>query len=679
MDKLKANTIDQIKGISKKMIENLNSNDIYTVYDLLYYFPYRYENYEVVNINTALDNEKVTVVGQVMTEPVFYYYKKNHSRLTFNISINNQIIKIIAFNRDFLRNKLSKEMFITVTGKFERSKAQITAQELKLKPLESDRIEPVYSLKNLNKTYFLNVLKKAYHQYQYLLNDDLPLSIKNQYRLISVNDLFIFAHFPVNHEQVKQVIRRVKYEELLKFQLKMLYLKDRDHKLNKTLIKNFDNNLVNDFIKKLPFQLTNDQIKVTQEILSDLKSGYQMNRLIQGDVGSGKTVVAAIVIYACKLSTNQSCLMAPTEILAEQHYLYLKETFNNMNLRIKLLTSSTTSKNRSILLNDLINGEVDILIGTHALINDDVNFKKLGLIIVDEQHRFGVNQRKILRDKGQTPDSLFLSATPIPRTLALTAFGDMDVSSIKDMPEGRKLIKTYVIRTKLESRLLKFIDEIVQLKQQVYIVTPLIEESEKMDLQNALDVYEKYKSHFLYYKVGLLHGKMTKSEKETVMNEFKNNEMQILISTTVVEVGVNVLNATLMIIIDAHRFGLAQLHQLRGRVGRSSQQSYCILVSDYENDKTKERLEMLTKTNNGFEISEADLRLRGPGDFFGSRQSGLPKFRMADIVNDYHILDVARNDAIMIISSGELFTNPLYFALRIYVETELVTNNELFD
>ncbi len=679
MDKLKKETINQIKGISKKMIENLNNDEIFTVYDLLYYFPYRYEFYEVVNINTALDNEKVTVVGQVMTEPVFYYYKKNHSRLTFSISINNQIIKIIAFNRDFLRNKLQKEMFVTITGKFERNKAQITAHELKLKPLENDRIEPVYSFKNLNKTYFLNILKKAYFQYQTFLNDDLPLSIKQQYRLISINDLFMFAHFPVNNEQVKQVVRRVKYEELLKFQLKMLYLKNRDHKENNVCIKNFNKKLISNFIVKLPFQLTNDQMDVTGQILKDLRSPFQMNRLLQGDVGSGKTVVAAIALYACKLSNNQSCLMAPTEILAEQHFFYLKETFNYLNLKIELLTSSTTSKSRNKILSNLVKGEVDILVGTHALISVDVNFNKLGLIIVDEQHRFGVNQRKILKDKGETPDSLFLSATPIPRTLALTAFGDMDVSSIKEMPKGRKLIKTYVIRTKLEKRLLKFIDEIVQLNQQVYVVTPLIEESEKIDLQNALEVYEKYKNHFSRYKVGLLHGKMTKNEKEAVMNEFQNNELQILISTTVVEVGVNVLNATLMIIIDAHRFGLAQLHQLRGRVGRSNYQSYCILVSDYENDKTMERLELLTKTYSGFEIAEADLRLRGPGDFFGSRQSGLPKFKMADIVNDYHILDVARNDAHMIISSGELFTNPLYFALRIYVETELVKNNELFD
>ncbi|QVK18868.1 ATP-dependent DNA helicase RecG [Mycoplasmatota bacterium] len=680
MNKLKTIRIEQIKGISKRMIEHLHNQGIDSVYDLLYYFPYRYENYEVINLHQAEDNEKVTVVGQVVTEPVFYTYKRNHSRLTFCILVNDLVIKIVAFNRDFLRNKISKSMFVTVTGKYEQKKAQIIAQKLSLKSLDSDRIEPVYSLKNLHKTYFLNIMKKALQQYHHLIDEDLPLSLMDKYRLIGNQDMISFVHFPINHEQIRQVYRRVKYEELLKFQLKILYLKNREHKNQQKKPKSFKEELIKQFISLLPFDLTNDQHNVTKEILNDMKETYQMNRLIQGDVGSGKTVVAVISLYANYLSGYQGCLMAPTEILAEQHYHYLNETFKDYSLKIELLTSSITGKNRKQLLNALAMGSIDILVGTHALISEGVNFNHLGLIIIDEQHRFGVNQRKILREKGQTLDALFLSATPIPRTLALTAFGDMEVSSIKEMPKGRKQIKTYLIKSQLEERLVQFIDKIIQENQQVYIITPLIEESEKIDLENAIDIYEKYKTYFKdKYKVGLLHGKMISSDKEQVMNDFMENKTQILVSTTVVEVGVNVLNATLMIIVDAHRFGLAQLHQLRGRVGRSDKQSYCILVSDYENDKTKERLDILTKTNNGFEIADEDLRLRGPGDFFGSRQSGLPEFKMADLVNDYHILDVAREDAKMIIETNELFTNPEYFALKYYIENELIDNNELFD
>jgi len=679
MEKLKTIQIEQIKGISKRMIEHLHHQGIVTVYDLFNYFPYRYENYEVVNIHRAEDNEKVTVVGQVLTEPVFYSYKRNQSRLTFSILVNDLVIKIVAFNRDFLRNKISKNMSITVTGKFEQKKAQIVAQKLTLKE-QDDRIEPVYSLKDLHQTYFLNIIKKAMDQYQFLVDEDLPLALMDKYRLIVNQDLYKFVHFPMNHEQVRQVYRRVKYEELLKFQLKMLYLKDREHKFQKKEPKLFDQALIHGFIERLPFELTNDQVKVTQEILQDMKENYQMNRLVQGDVGSGKTVVALISLYANFLSKYQGCLMAPTEILAEQHYKYLKEAFKDHPIQIELLTSSIIGKSRKQLLEALASGQIDILIGTHALISEGVNFHRLGFMTIDEQHRFGVNQRKILKEKGQNIDALFLSATPIPRTLALTAFGDMDVSSIKEMPKGRKKIKTYIIKSQLEQRLIQFINEIIKEKQQVYIITPLIEESEKMDLENAIDVYEKYKTYFSdQYKVGLLHGKMTSIEKEKVMNEFVHNEIQILVSTTVVEVGMNVLNATLMIIIDAHRFGLSQLHQLRGRVGRSDKQSYCILVSDYENDKTKERLEVLTRTNNGFEISEEDLRLRGPGDFFGSRQSGLPEFKMADLVSDYHILEIARDDALMMIETNELFTNPEYFALKYFIEKELIDNNELFN
>ena len=680
MERLKEIKVENIKGISKAMIEHLHNHDICNVYDLINYFPYRYENYEVVNINRVEHNEKVTVVGQIVSEPVFYYFQRNKNRLTFSMLVNDLIIKVVAFNRDFLKNKISKQMYVTVTGKYDKIKKQIIAQKLQLKAQDDDKIVPVYSLKNLKPIHFQGIIRKALDQYGYLINDDLPLSLQNKYRLVSSLDVYKFAHFPVNNEQVRQVSRRVKYEELLKFQLKMAYLKYRDRKNFIKEPKIFDESRVKVFINNLPFTLTNDQMKVINEILHDLKQNYQMNRLLQGDVGSGKTIVAVIALYANYLSGYQGCIMAPTEILAEQHYRNLVDIFKGYGVKVELLTSSITGKSRQVILDDLINGKIDIIVGTHALISEGVNYKNLGFICIDEQHRFGVNQRKILKEKGDRPDALFLSATPIPRTLALTTFGDMDVSSIREMPKGRKPIKTYVIGSDLEQRLVSFIDKEISSGRQVYIITPLIEESEKIDLENAYNVYEKYQQYFLgKYQVGLLHGKMSNEEKDNIMHKFLNNEIQILVSTTVVEVGVNVPNASVMVIIDAHRFGLAQLHQLRGRVGRGNHQSYCILVSDYDNEKSRERLEILTQTTNGFEIAEADLRLRGPGDFFGSRQSGLPEFKMADLINDYKILEVARDDANIIVSSGELFTNPEYFALKAYIERELIDTNELFD
>ncbi|NLG82099.1 MAG: ATP-dependent DNA helicase RecG [Bacilli bacterium] len=680
MERLKEIKVENIKGISKAMIEHLHNHDIYNVYDLINYFPYRYENYEVVNINRVEHNEKVTVVGQIVSEPVFSYFQRNKNRLSFSMLVNDLIIKVVAFNRDFLKNKISNHMHVTVTGKYDKIKKQIIAQKLTLKAQDDYRIVPVYSLKNLKPIYFQRIIKKALDQYGSLINDDLPLSLQNKYRLISSIDVYNFAHFPLNNEQVRQVSRRVKYEELLKFQLKMAYLKHRDRKFFVKEPKIYDERKIIEFINNLPFTLTNDQLKVIKEILNDLKQNYQMNRLLQGDVGSGKTIVAIITLYANYLSGYQGCIMAPTEILAEQHYRNLVDIFNPYGIKVELLTSSIVGKSRTVILDDLSCGKIDIIVGTHALISEGVTFKNLGFICIDEQHRFGVNQRKILREKGNAPDALFLSATPIPRTLALTAFGDMDVSSIREMPKGRKPIKTYVISSNLEDRLIDFMDKEISNGRQVYIITPLIEESEKIDLENAYHVYEKYQQYFLgKYQVGLLHGKMNNDEKETIMHKFLKNEIQILVSTTVVEVGVNVPNASVMVIIDAHRFGLAQLHQLRGRVGRGNHQSYCILVSDYDNEKAKERLEILTRTNNGFEIAEADLRLRGPGDFFGSRQSGLPEFKMADIINDYKILEVARDDADVIVSSGELFTNPEYFALKDYIEREIIDTNELFD
>lgn len=405
-----------------------------------------------------------------------------------------------------------------------------------------------------------------------------------------------------------------------------------------------------------------------------------MNRLLQGDVGSGKTVVSAIAIYAAFLSGYQSALMVPTEILAEQHAESLFQLFEPFGVSVALLTSSVKGKKRRDLLERVANNEINLLIGTHALIQDEIMFHKLGLVITDEQHRFGVEQRRLLREKGEQTDVLFMTATPIPRTLAITAFGEMDVSIIDELPAGRKTIETYWVKPDMLERILVFIEKEVSKGRQAYVICPLIEESDKLDVQNALDVHGMLTQYYRgRYKVGLMHGRLSSDEKDEVMRSFSQNEVHILVSTTVVEVGVNVPNATTMVIYDAERFGLSQLHQLRGRVGRGSDQSYCILLADPKSETGKERMKIMTETNDGFVLSERDLELRGPGDFFGKKQSGVPVFKVADMVHDYRALEVARQDAVELVGSMEFWKGNQYEALRNYLTNSGVLDGEKLD
>ena len=506
--------------------------------------------------------------------------------------------------------------------------------------------------------------------------------MQQSYRLISYKDAVSFAHFPKNKEQVRQVERRIKYEELLKFQLKIQYLRHQTKHEKVGANKCFDEMKVEQFIHQLPFQLTEAQLTVLSEIKTDLMSPTRMNRLLQGDVGSGKTVVAAVSLFMTMLAGFQTALMVPTEILGQQHYKSFCELFSPFKeVNIEFLSSSVKGKRRREILEKLRQGEINLLVGTHAIIQQEVVFQNLGLVITDEQHRFGVNQRKMLREKGEFVDVLMMTATPIPRTLAISAFGDMDVSTITQMPKGRKPVETYLIDSGKLDRALNFIqDEILSKGQQAYVITPLIEESEAMDVQNAVEVYHLWQHHFQgRAKVGLMHGRLSQAEKDAVMDDFVANRSQILISTTVIEVGVNVPNANLMLIYDAHRFGLSQLHQLRGRVGRGSEQAYCLLMSDIKNEASLERLTIMTQTTNGFEISEADLKLRGPGDFFGEKQSGVPVFKMADLVQDFNILQVAMQDAYRLVSSDEFKQNNLYLPLRDYIESTVANEMHQFD
>ena len=457
-----------------------------------------------------------------------------------------------------------------------------------------------------------------------------------------------YIHKPSYKTTTYEAIKKLKYEEVFLFMLKISYLKKR--KDNNGLKRNLDFSEVEKIISKLPFELTKDQAKSIKDIYEDLISPHRMNRLLQGDVGSGKTAVAFVSLYINKLSGYQGALMAPTEILASQHYQNILKMFPE--LKVGLLTGKLKVKERKELIENIKNGEIDIVIGTHALISEDVTYNNLGLVITDEQHRFGVNQRGNLKNKGVMPDILYMSATPIPRTYALTLYGDMDISSIKTMPKGRKAVKTILMDNKDVKKYLTMMLEEIKKGHQIYVVAPLVEESEKIDLENVYKVYENMNKAFhKICKVDVLHGKMKSQEKDEIMQKFKNNEIQILVSTTVIEVGVDVPNATMMVILDSFRFGLSALHQLRGRVGRNELDSYCILVSD----KETKRLEILTKTNDGFKVAEEDFLLRGSGDLFGLRQSGDMNFKLADIKKDFELFKLAKEDSQRYLESQDYY------------------------
>ncbi|WP_374719155.1 ATP-dependent DNA helicase RecG [Parageobacillus toebii] len=674
--------VTAIKGIGEETSEALREMGITTIEELFMHIPYRYEDYEIKDLAEVKHDEKVTVEGKVHSEPSLTYYTKKKSRLTFRLLVGRYLITVVCFNRPYLKGKLSINDTVTVIGKWDQHRQMITAYELKLGPLPQKReIEPVYSVRgSITVKGMRRFIKLALTQYGEAIVDPLPLSIRQTYRLISKQEAIRAIHFPRSHEELKQARRRLVYEEFLLFQLKIHALRKVQREYSEGIAHSFSEEKLHDFIQQLPFSLTKAQQRVVHEILADMRSPYRMNRLLQGDVGSGKTVVAAIVLYAAVLSGYQGALMVPTEILAEQHAQSLQTLFASTDVTVALLTSSVKGKKRKEILEQLACGDIDIIIGTHALIQEEVNFKKLGLVITDEQHRFGVEQRRILREKGQSPDVLMMTATPIPRTLAITAFGEMDVSVIDEMPAGRKKVQTYWVKHHMFERVLDFIEKEIQKGHQAYVICPLIEESEKLDVQNAIDVHSMLTHYYKgKYHIGLMHGRLSSEEKEEVMKAFSENRVQVLVSTTVVEVGVNVPNATVMVIYDAERFGLAQLHQLRGRVGRGDEQSYCILIADPKSETGKERMRIMTETTDGFVLSEKDLQLRGPGDFFGTKQSGMPEFKFGDVVHDYRILEVARNDAAKLVQSTAFWRDEPYQWLRLYLQESGVLDGEKLD
>lgn len=672
--------VTALSGVGEKRAETLATLGIETIEDLLSYYPFRYEDIQERQIQEINDQEKVTLKGLVVSPAVLNRFGYKKSKLSFRLMQENDVFMVSFFNQPYLKDKVVVGEEIAIYGRWDAKRQTLNGMKILSSSSQNEGFSPIYHVnKSIRQTTLIQLIKQAFEQYYGYIEENLPQNLVDKYRLFARNEAMWAMHFPKTMEDHHQAKRRVIFEEFFVFQMKIQGLKTKEKAEKNGLSIPYDIQKLKAFIASLPFELTNAQKKVTNEICKDLLSPKHMQRLLQGDVGSGKTIVAAIVLYAATTAGFQGALMVPTEILAQQHYQSLAELLHSFEVNVALLTGSTKTKERQQILTDLKSGELDIIIGTHALIQDEVDFAHLGLVITDEQHRFGVNQRKVLREKGYKPDVLFMTATPIPRTLAITAYGEMDVSIIDELPAGRIPIVTRWVLPKQLDQVLKWGQTELASHHQMYVICPLIEESESLDVENAQKIYEQLRDYYAPdYQVGLLHGRMKNDEKDAVMQAFKENQLQVLVSTTVIEVGVNVPNATAMIIIDADRFGLAQLHQLRGRVGRGSQASYCILVANPKNEVGKERMKIMTQTNNGFVVSQKDLELRGPGEVFGNRQSGLPVFHFADIVADAHILEVAKEEAQAIYAQKDWQILPMYQDLVNYLGTDK-NNGEFFD
>ena len=656
-----------LPGIGPKSAEKYKKLGIETVEDLLLYFPFRYEDFKSKNVLDLEDGEKAVVSGLVATPANVQYYGYKRNRLRFTIKQGELVLAVSFFNQPYLADKIELGQTVAVFGKWDKAKGALTGMKL-LAQVEDD-LQPVYRLaQGVSQSALVKVIKTAFEAaLDQLLEENLPQVLMDKYQLLSRRQAVRAMHFPKDLKEYKQALRRVKFEELLFFQLQLQVLKEENRSVGQGIVLDWDEKKLKALQASLPFALTEAQERSLKEILTDMCSPYHMNRLLQGDVGSGKTVVAGLAMYAAVTAGKQAALMVPTEILAEQHLQSLTSLFPN--LRILLLTGSLKAAERRERLASIEAGEVDLIVGTHALIQEGVHFHDLGLVIIDEQHRFGVAQRRILREKGQNPDVLMMTATPIPRTLAITAFGDMDVSIIDQMPAGRKEIITRWVKHQQLNLVLDWLVKEIQKGSQAYVISPLIEESEALDLKNAIALEEELIAYFGdRARIALLHGKMKGEEKEAIMQAFKQGEIDLLVSTTVIEVGVNVPNATVMIIMDADRFGLSQLHQLRGRVGRGDKQSYAVLVANPKTESGKRRMKIMTETTNGFVLAEEDLKLRGSGEIFGTRQSGIPEFQVANLIEDYPILEEARKVAVQVVTTPNWREHPDWHCLSLHLE-----------
>lgn len=656
--------LQDIKGIGPKTLKTLNNNNILTTNNLIEYYPYTFKEFKY----SDLLEDKCIIKALVETIPIVNYFNHKMNRMTFKVMSFNRLINVVIFNRAFLKNNIKVGNYLTLIGKYDFEKNTLVVSDILFEILpDGVLIKPIYhSIGDISGTKIHNYINSIISTHEVV--EYVPAYLKEKYHLIDKDISLKEIHNPHNLKMLKQAMNYLKYEEIFLFMLKMNYLKINRDKV-KGIKRDIDYKDVDYFIKKLPFSLTDSQLECISDIYKDLISEKKMNRLLQGDVSSGKTIVAIISLYINFLSGYQGVFMAPTEILANQHFETLKSFLKDTNINIALLTGSTKTKERKELLVDLQNGIIDILVGTHALFSKDVIYNNLGLVITDEQHRFGVNQRSNLNNKGNNPDILYLSATPIPRTYAIILYGDMDISSIRTMPRSKRKIETILEYSKNIKHVLDIIYGELKNKHQIYIVAPLIEDDDEQN-DSVTNLKEKFEKAFSKIaKIDILHGKMSNEEKDKVMKKFKDNQINILISTTVIEVGVDVKNATCMVIFDAYRFGLSQLHQLRGRIGRNELDNYCILISDRE---TK-RLDILTKTDDGFKISEEDFKLRGAGDIFGLRQSGQIGFNLADETKDFNILLRANEDASRFVTD-KLYLEAEYKKLWKIIENSMNLN-----
>ena len=649
--------LETIEGVGPKTKELLNKIKIYTVEDLLNYYPYRYDIIKRSDLSNLSDGDKIIIDGIVEGQPTTIYINKSLKKMIFRISTKTMILNVTLYNRAHLYSDLKSGKEVTIIGKYNKLKNTVIVSDIRFGLLPpSAKIEPIYYTTEGLTVKQISKFETIALENDYDVIDLVPRYIEEKYNLMNKKSAIKNIHVPEDILLLKKARQRIKYEELFMYILKINYLKNKINNDTLAIERNIDKDKLDKFIKSLPFELTLDQDKAVNDIINDLSIKKRMNRLLQGDVGSGKTVIALIAVYANYLSKYQSALMAPTEILAVQHYEEAKKIFSKYKLNTALLTSSTSNKDKKTIYEELENGKIDLIIGTKALIQENVKYKKLGLVITDEQHRFGVNQRDTFKGKGISPDVLSMSATPIPRTYALTIYGDTDVSSIKSKPKGRKEIITVFKKEKDITDVLEMMKKELELNHQIYVVAPMIDTESDSEKESVYDLEEKMNKAFgKISKIGIIHGKLDPKDKDKVMKDFEKNKINILISTTVIEVGVNVPNASMIVIFNANMFGLSTLHQLRGRVGRGDTQSYCVLVAK----ESEERLRFLENTSDGFEISEYDFQTRGEGDLFGTRQSGELGLKMANIKRDFKMLLKAKEDADEFINMLLTFeTNP---------------------
>lgn len=669
-------SIQYVKGIGPKKAEKLNKLGIYTIKDLLYYFPRQFEDRSIIKKIAQLEDEEKVTVKALITNIESYTPKKGMTITRIDVKDDTGFAKLTFFNKEYIKNTFRVGDSILAFGKVKKNGRFVELNSCELEYLSASpknigKLVPVYPLSyGVTNKDIMNTVRMVFESKDIKIPEYMPEYILKKYRLCGIEYAIKNIHFPKDKESLKIALYRLIFEELLVLQLGLFMYKGGSSDEKGILFKR--NQRLDEVLKSLPFSLTRAQNRALNEIIDDMCSEKVMNRLVQGDVGSGKTVVALLALAECVFNGYQGALMAPTEILAQQHYESFTETFEDIGINVELLTGSVTKKQKEGILQRAKYGEIDILIGTHALIEDNVEFKNIGLVITDEQHRFGVRQRGKLSSKGESPDILVMTATPIPRTLALILYGDLDISIIDELPPGRQPIETIAVEKKKRDKVYNsLVRREVDKGRQVYIVCPLVEESETLDITSATETAEEIKRDFFPdLRVGLLHGKMKPSEKDTIMTAFKNHELDILVSTTVIEVGVNVPNSTLMIIENAERFGLAQLHQLRGRVGRGKHQSYCVLIYGSNSEVCRKRMSIMEETNDGFKISEKDLEIRGPGEFFGTMQHGVPELKVANLFKHMKILKTVQQEARIIIGEDPTLDFKEYRGLKREIESK---------